>query len=1250
MNIVTLNCRGLNNPLKRKMVFSSLEKASIACLQETYITESNCKQWASDWNGEFFYHFGSTHSNGLIILVNKRLNIDNLTKIIINERCLGISFKFLKMHFTLFNIYAPANREYRIPFFAQLSSTLKLKDIPHDSFLILAGDFNTYVSDHLDNIRGVPHSEKEIDTFNGFIQSNFFSDCWRVKNQDIRDFSWIRYITVSETDPSLIHFSARRLDFILCSNNLLPFLNSSKMQHISSTDHKLVSAFFQIDSFPRGPGRWQFNDSLLDDDFFFSHLSDFITSLKSELNKQNSLDKRLYWDILKVSIKDEVIAYSRMKFIEKVNDNLDSEIESLNKNLVLDPCNQAIISKLNKISHKKELIDISTCRGALKRSKIKFIEEGERNTKMFLSIEKNKQTNSTIRSVYDSKNDLVFSPSLILHEISKFYKTLLNPENNPMYDPLSLKDFIKDSSFPKIDEIQRALLESPLIISEFEKALHRLNRESSPGIDGLTPLFYIYFWDIIKVPYFECITESVQYKLLSLSQRRAILSLLPKGTNIDLNYLSNWRPISLLCTDSKIYSRVLATRLESVLDKLIHPNQAGYVRGRSITDHLRLCDDILNYTNQESIPGILVSLDFRKAFDTISKSSIIAALQAFGFGPCFIGYVETILNGSQTCIKNGGWMSSFFDTQRGVRQGCSFSPLLFIVVVEFLSIRIREDNEVLGIFANSPHFSDNKLKCLSYADDMDLFLKNVISFNKSLSIIKDFKRVTGLDLNLTKCLGLGLGGLVIENPETEGITWLNEEDNIRLLGVFFNAKREASLIEQNHENKIKEIREVLSYWARRNVSLLGKGLVNKIHVLSKINNIIQPLSLPTTVLETIDKLMFSFLWSNDIGALRVTERVKRNVLCLPVEEGGIDMISVCDQQTAMLVSWLQKRSLLNNKIHLAIVNFFLKSLGGIEYINNCNASTFEFGGLKEIKSYYWKAVIQAWVSIDKSGFTDSADLENQPLFNNTNLIYRNKTLYIKRWLLNGIKHVKDIFDGRNFKSLPELKNNNLNYPGLILDYNAIKTAIINYNKKLNHTDYNSMKMSYFVIPKLGNKILRNILVRQRLSTNKLVCVSAWKRKLNFNIQPYFAVAKTSTKETKLRGLHFKILHRIFPCNFLLHKMKIKLSPLCESCSCFDTIEHFFYECESLRTFWEMVEDFLAIILNETFNITLTHVLFGLTKHDVESNTLKLAEANRLLLVAKYCIHKMRYIPNANIMQILNSEISLRKRVFNSFFN
>ena len=67
---------------------------------------------------------------------------------------------------------------------------------------------------------------------------------------------------------------------------------------------------------------------------------------------------------------------------------------------------------------------------------------------MFLSIEKNRQSNSTLRSVFDSENNLTFSPSLILHEISKFYKTLLNPEDNPTDDPLPLDIFIKDSRFP----------------------------------------------------------------------------------------------------------------------------------------------------------------------------------------------------------------------------------------------------------------------------------------------------------------------------------------------------------------------------------------------------------------------------------------------------------------------------------------------------------------------------------------------------------------------------------------------------------------------------------------------------------------------------------------------------------------------------------------------------------------------------------------------------------------------------------
>ena len=167
------------------------------------------------------------------------------------------------------------------------------------------------------------------------------------------------------------------------------------MSHLSSTDHRLVSSFFLLDSFPKGPGRWHFNESLLDDDCYIDHMSKFISAFKTELNSQHYLDKRLYWDMLKIAIRDETTSFSRLKSLEKLdsNNNLEADISNLNEQLVHDPNDPAIIQELLEATIKKELIELSVCRGALKRSKLHEIEQGERNTKFFLGIEKSRQTN-----------------------------------------------------------------------------------------------------------------------------------------------------------------------------------------------------------------------------------------------------------------------------------------------------------------------------------------------------------------------------------------------------------------------------------------------------------------------------------------------------------------------------------------------------------------------------------------------------------------------------------------------------------------------------------------------------------------------------------------------------------------------------------------------------------------------------------------------------------------------------------------
>ena len=107
--------------------------------------------------------------------------------------------------------------------------------------------------------------------------------------------------------------------------------------------------------------------------------------------------------------------------------------------------------------------------------------------------------------------------------------------------------------------------------------------------------------------------------------------------------ISNWRPISLINVDAKIASKTLAKRVEKVLPKIIHSNQNAFVEGISIFDTIRTIDDLMEYTKEKNLPGILVAIDFEKPFDTQSQffnnnttqSSLILALLLFsGFEHC----------------------------------------------------------------------------------------------------------------------------------------------------------------------------------------------------------------------------------------------------------------------------------------------------------------------------------------------------------------------------------------------------------------------------------------------------------------------------------------------------------------------------------------------------------------------------------------------------------------------------------------
>ena len=162
-----------------------------------------------------------------------------------------------------------------------------------------------------------------------------------------------------------------------------------------------------------------------------------------------------------------------------------------------------------------------------------------------------------------------------------------------------------------------------------------MKNEKSPGSDGLTKEFYECFFNEVSNILITALNHSFTTGKLSTSQCQAPITLIEKKGK-DKRFMKNWQPISLINVDTKIASKALAARMENVLTSIVHCNQTAYVKDRYIGESIRLITDLLAYTEENSIRGILFSADFEKAFDSTEHSFIFAALKSFGFGAQFV--------------------------------------------------------------------------------------------------------------------------------------------------------------------------------------------------------------------------------------------------------------------------------------------------------------------------------------------------------------------------------------------------------------------------------------------------------------------------------------------------------------------------------------------------------------------------------------------------------------------------------------
>lgn len=1017
-NVLSLNVRGIRDLTKRKALFLFCKRsdADLILLQETHSCDSDTRFWKAQWGNIVHFSHGSNHSAGVSILVHG-FKGDILEVVPSSDgRWIIIIVKQDNTVFVVCNVYGFNSHFDNKNLFNTITGKLRdLRGKYVNAFIILAGDFNEYPDEIEDRYPPrAARSSQGSDLISSLCSELSLTDAWRFFNPGIQDFTWSnRSLTLKS-----------RIDLFLISSSALQFVNEVKHVYAPLSDHNLIILKLgSIDPQSGIRGYWKFNNTLLSDDSFNESVK-LLANEIFEIDINNGHKKK--WEYFKYKIRQ--LAIKRSKEIKK--EKYKSEHVLMNKLTQLMSkrnINREEEIELKAIQIQIDQIYTEMAKGAFIRSRAKWLEEGEKNTNYFFALEKRNAKRNSVTELYIDgtlSKDLIHISKFVSSFYGNLYQSNFNREE-------SVRFFEKiQHSIPIISEDYKASCDTDISLDEVKNALFAMKKGKSPGIDGLGAEFYIHFWELIQLPLMHMFRECIDQGEMTTTMKQGIISLIPKPGK-DPHLIDNWRPITLLTIDYKILASVYANRLKSDLNSIIAETQTGFMKNCHISNNIRLVLDLLDYADNVDSDAFVLFLDFYKAFDTIEHPFLIQAIKAFGFGSPFINIVSMFYKDINSSVIINQNTSPRFQINRGVRQECNISPFLFILVTELLAIHLVKEAHFEGI-----KIFGKEIKISQLADDTTIFLNNKDQLSVVFELVEKFSYASGLRLNRSKCELLPL-----HCCSDSAIDNIPVKQNVKYLGIHV-CKNIIVRQNLNFSNRIQKTKSIFNCWLQRDLSVLGRVLLSKAEGLSRFVYPSLSLFVKDSTANQVNKTFLDFIWKNK------SHRLKKNVLSNPKEKGGLEILDFIDVVNTFKINWL-KRCIRNpDSIFFFIPNFIFNKLGGLSFLLKCN---FLPNKLPIKLSNFHQQSLLAW----RLSFNHNFSPHKSLLWNNSDILIRNKSVFFPKWFDRGINHVLCLFDDSGTMLSYEQFMEAHDFPIPFKDFKAITDAIPSGIRQLikNHLSY-----------------------------------------------------------------------------------------------------------------------------------------------------------------------------------------------------
>lgn len=901
LRVATLNVRGLG-ARRRQCQLNRLfqdNELHVVAVQETKIeseehTDNMVSSFRAHYNVCVSHAVGT--SGGCAVFIRRDLGVvEEAIVSCVSGRLLVVDFALSAMSWRIICVYAPNNEAERKVFFERLEQYLNT-----EKMVIVLGDFNC-VCFAADRAKNRPVRDKSALFLSELVHDYNLEDIGQVLHSDVR--------------PNFTHFqgeSNARLDRVYVSLELLPKCNKYDVKPVSFSDHSLV--MFEIGKIERKTrfnwDLWKFNAQLLNDE-------PFVNAAKEKMNQlltAETITIAAAWEVFKGEIK--TMAIERSCILR--HDERKKELELQQQLQFFVSMEGSVPGKFTKqireVKNHLEALDIARYRAAAIRARSSQLWVGETPTKRALADERRYASKNEIKAIF-FENEVQCENDKIKQAFVEHYNKLLGQTNR-------LKEGFEKDFLPLMPILSRDIkkrLEEPICLKEVENAIDELSPGKSPGPDGLGASFYKTFKFPLAIILNRLFVEAYDVKQVPPSFRAAHMVLIPKTDDQEkLQSVEAYRPISLTNVDYKIFMKILAKRMQSVIKELVGPHQTCGIQNRSISTNIHVARSVLECVDAFAGRVAMLQLDLAKAFDRVTHDILLRLLEYVNVGDVILQGVKMVYTECSTRIIVNKSLTEPIQVRSSVKQGCPLAPLLFALYLEPFCLRVIKNENVRGFKLLSA-----EVKLLAYADDVAVFCDDRESLMEVVRVATAYCDQTGSQINWRKCQGFWHGAWDCTPERFANIEW--SVVPVKYLGVPLNHYRESK---QYWLDETEKIREKAAAWQGRDLSMFARAAVCNVFLIAKVWYVLSFLCMPRVCLQKLNRVFAVFIWNS------TWERVSRTNLFRRVREGGLGLSHLFLRQLVNRFFFVRDQSndFLQTVIQVRLMNFIpqfiVSSVGG----------------------------------------------------------------------------------------------------------------------------------------------------------------------------------------------------------------------------------------------------------------------------------------------------------------------------------